>query len=528
MRAHVLAICLVFVSLSAAAEARAETAPGAETATSTELPLKLELGSSKLDAESVRKAIELELKRPVVLTSAPGDAASLSLVVHRNHTVTVSYRSSTGSTRSRSIVIPEDGARGAEVIALLAGNLSRDEAAELLADLAAKPAQPAPAAVAATSDGPEPVAEERAAEPAPARVPSAAEMRPPPSAKRTRAKDPPPLLETPFPAINLSLVAPLAVYRSSERRVFAGELGLAYSRVGALHGAGLNVLVLRTEQDVRGASFATLYNGTGGKVTGVTGSALVNRTGGLRGFEFSGLLNLGSGDARAFAVAGLANLERDFRGVQLAGLANRSNRFQGVQVAGALNRAGAFTGVQAAGAVNIAGSLSGLQLGVVNVAGDVRGLQLGVVNVAKKVKGTSVGLVSVAENGRVQPVLWASSSLPLNAAAKFTVGPIYTQAGLGYARSNQTYTYELGLGGHFPIGRFFIEPGVHYSEMRSAKHPFDHGLIEYAHYRIAAGLDRGRISPFAGIGILQRFAHSADAPSSVPVTVEVFGGAALF
>lgn len=165
---------------------------------------------------------------------------------------------------------------------------------------------------------------------------------------------------------------------------------------------------------------------------------------------------------------------------------------------------------------------------MVNVAGDVHGLQLGVVNVAKHVDGTSIGLVSVADNGRVQPVLWASSSLPLNAAAKFTVGAIYTQAGLGYAPGNQTYSYELGLGAHFPIGRFFLEPGVHYSEVRSAKQPFDHELIEFGHYRVAAGLDLHPVSPFAGVGILQRFAHSSDAPASVPVTVEVFGGAAFF
>jgi len=526
MRAPTLAIWLVFASLSAAAEARAQAAPAAATVTSAALPLKLELGGSKLDPESVRKAVELELKRPVVLASASTDAPSLSLIAHANRTVTVSYRTSTGLIRSRSIGIPDDSARGAEVIALLAGNLSRDEAAELLAELAARTAPPAQA-VAATSAGSETAAKDPVAPPAPPK-PNAAENSPPPSPARAQPSNPPPLLETPFPAINLSLVAPLTLYRNSERRIFAGELGLGYSHVGELHGAGLNVFVLHTEEDVRGASFATLYNRAGGTVTGVTGSALVNRRQRLRGFEFSGLLNLGSGDAQGFAAAGLANLERDFDGFQVAGLANWSDRFQGLQVAGAVNRTGAFTGLQAAGAVNIARSISGLQLGVVNVAGNVHGLQLGVVNVAKHVKGTSIGLVSVADNGRVQPVLWASSSLPLNAAAKFTVGPIYTQAGLGYAPGNQTYTYELGLGAHFPIGHFFLEPGVHYSEMRSAKHPFDHELIEYGHYRVAAGLDLGQVSPFAGIGVLQRFAHSADAPASVPVTVEVFGGAAFF
>ena len=178
--------------------------------------------------------------------------------------------------------------------------------------------------------------------------------------------------------------------------------------------------------------------------------------------------------------------------------------------------------------MNSAETVHGLQLGIVNVAGEVHGTQIGVVNVAKHVEGTSLGLVSVAGNGRIQPVLWTSTLLPLNAAMKFTVGPLYTQAGLGYAPDNDTYTYELGLGGHFPIGRFFIEPGAHYSEMRSSKRPFQHELLEHAHYRLAAGFDAGKISPFLGLALLQRFAHSADAPASDSVQLEGFAGAAFF
>jgi len=541
MRVHSLATCLVFASLSLAAGAHAQTVPTGAAATSPALLLTLVLGKSKLDAEAVRKAVELELKRPVVLGTAAADAASLSVVAHANHTVTVSYRTSTGVTRSRSIGIPEDRARGAEVIALLSGNLSRDDAAELLADLAAKAAPPAEAAPAA-GDPTEPAAQESAAKPDTLRAQIEADNRQLPSPAHAQPSTPTPLIETESPAINLTLVAPVALYPLSERRIFAGELGLGYSHVGELHGAGLNLFVLRTERDVRGASFATFYNDTGGTLTGTAGSALVNRRQRLRGFEFSGLLNLGSADAVGIAAAGVANLEHDFDGFQAAGLVTWADRFRGFQAAGAfsragaftgiqaagvLNRAGAFTGLQAAGAVNIAGAMSGLQLGVVNVAGDVHGLQLGVVNVAKHVDGASVGLVSVADNGRVQPVLWASSSLPLNAAAKFTVGPLYTQAGLGFGPGHQTCSYELGLGAHVTIGRLFLEPGVHYSEIRSTEHSFDE-LLEYGHYRVAAGLDLNPVSPFAGVGILQRFAHSAEAPPSKPAMLEVFAGTAFF
>lgn len=557
MKVHTLAAGVVFAALSFSVGARAQSAASSAAATAEALPLELELGSSKLDAEAVRKAVELELKRPVVLAASAENGAALTVSAHADRTVTVSYRTSTGELRSRSIGIPEDGARGAEVIALLAGNLSRDEAAELLAALAAKaePATDTSAGAPAASEVPGSPAAKSTPEPTAAA--SAAEARPP-SAKPAPRSGPPPLIETPLPAFNLSLFAPITLYRQSERRIFKGELGLFYSHVGELRGGGLNLFVLHTERDVHGVTVATLYNYTGGKVRGVAASAVVSRRQRLQGIELSGLLNLGSGEARGVAAAGLVNTGRDFEGVQAAGLvnwadrlqgvqaagllnhgtdsegvqaaglANLANRFQGVQVAGAFNRASAVTGIQAAAGANVAAAISGLQLGFVNVAREVHGMQVGVVNVAKRVDGTSIGLVSVAENGRVQPVVWASTAQQMNVAAKFTVGPIYTQAGLGYTHRDRTYTYEIGLGGHFPIGRFFVEPGVHYSEMRSAEHPFDQALIEYVHYRVAAGVDLGRVSPFAGVGVLQRFAHTVEAPTSAPVTVEGFGGVAFF
>jgi len=535
MRVHGLAIRLLFAALSVTAGARAETASAAATpapATATVLPLRLELGGSKLDAESVRRAIERELQHAVRIGAAPSEGESLSVVVHPDHSATVTYRASNGVLRSRSIGIPQDSSAAAEVIALLAGNLSRDEAAELLADLLAKTAPPARSETEASAEAgasAEAVTEskELAKPDIGAKAPKT-ERAPPTSPKREPTSNLPPLLGTPFPAVNLSLAPPLTLYRSSERRIFSGEFGIGYSHVGELHGAGLNLLLLRTERDVQGISFGTLYNDTGGTITGAAGSALINRRQRLRGVAFSGVLNLGSSDARGVSVAGLTNLEQDFEGIQTAGMLNWAGTFQGLQAAGALNRAGAFTGLQAAGAVNIADSMTGLQLGVVNVAGDVHGAQVGVVNVAKHVDGTSIGLVSVADNGRVQPVLWASSSRPLNGAMKFTVGPLYTQVGLGYAPGNQTYAWELGLGAHLALGRFFLEPGVHYSEVRSAKHPSDHELLEYGHYRLAVGADLGRVSPFLGVAVLHRFAHSVDAPASDLATVEAFGGAAFF
>ena len=525
MKAWNIASGLCLLALSVAARSQAQSAPARATVVETPpapaaasaaaaprspLALSVQLNHAALDPEAIRKAIELELNRPVILRNdAPENAPTLAVIANPNHTVTVSYRTANGLIRTRTIGLPQDHARSAEVIALLSGNLSRDEAAELLAALTPQPAAaPAPAPVPAA-----PASNSAAA--SPAASPTAS-----PAANESghgheygielAARKLPRLL---FAPLNLSLASPLALYPDSPRRLLNAELGLAYGHVGELHGFGLNVLALHTERDVRGVTFATIDNRTDGTVTGLASAAVVNRNQQLVGAEIGGVLNFGSGQVQGVSVAGAANWHRDVLGLQAAGAFNRARRVEGLQLSGALN---------------IAESVRGLQLGVVNVAGEVHGAQIGVLNIAKHVHGTSVGLVSVADNGRLQPVLWVSTLMPINAAMKFTVGPLYTQVGLGYAPGNETYSYELGLGAHLPLGRVFIEPGVHYSEMRFAKRALDHELLEHAHYRVSLGFDAGKVSPFIGVGILQRFAHSADAPSSAPVKVEGFSGVAFF
>lgn len=503
MRAWKIAAGLCLLALSAAPRASAQNAT---SAVAPALSITLRLNHSQLDAEAIRKAVELELKRPVTLALDASEAQpGLSALANPDHTVTVSYRAPNGLIRTRTIGLPSDPSRSAEVIALLAGNLTRDEAAELLAALPTPAPSAAPASTAPTASAP----------PVPTPAPSVAPLptpAPKPSSPAPRSVSRTPLLPTRSP-INVSLFSPLALYPDSAQRRFIVELGLAYSHVGELHGAGANVFILHTERDVRGVSAATLYNRTDGTVTGATLSAIVNRDQQLVGLQASGVLNLGAGAQQGVVAAGAANLHGDV---------------SGVQAAGAFNQARSVEGLQVAGAVNVAQTIRGLQLGVVNVASEVHGLQIGVVNVAKHVDGTSIGLVSVADNGRLQPVLWASTLMPINAAMKFTVGPLYTQAGLGYAPGNDTYTYELGLGAHIPIGRVFIEPGVHYSEMRSSKHLTDHELLEHGHYRLSVGFDAGPVSPFIGVSVLQRFAHSPDAPDSDPVKLEGFSGVAFF
>jgi len=553
MNARTRAVCLALAELCASTRGHAQqSAPNAPAASASARPaaapasasaplaLTLSLADSQLDPEAVRRAVELELKRPVVLANdapAPGPGTpKLEVIVNGDHTVSVSYYAENGVTRSRSIELPRDARRSPELIALLSGNLSRDEAAELLAALAPRsnPPETATAAVPANA---------ATRTPASAPVAAKAKASAPPVSPKPAPRALPALLRAPYPLFDLTLAHPLGTVPHSERYVLDGEFGLAYGDIGALEGVGFDLFVLRTEQTVRGVSYATFYNHTGGLATGVTGSALVNHGGGVEGATFAGLVNVQAGDVRWFSLAGLVstyrdlsgcaasgigNFGRDLAGCSVTSVVNWADRGSGVQVAGIVNRARSFEGLQFAGVANIADQISGAQIGLVNVAGQVRGVQLGLVNVAKRVDGAAIGLVSVAGNGRVQPVVWASSFMPVNAAAKFTVGLLYTQLGGGYAPASHTYSFELGGGMHLPLGPLFIEPGVHYSERRDSERSFSSEHEENVHYRLALGWDLRAVSPFAGAAVVQRFAHGSGALDSPEVMAEAFGGLALF
>jgi hypothetical protein len=101
-----------------------------------------------LDPEAVRAAIERELGEPVTLAdAAPAGRAALRLRAEPDRRVTLVYHAEDGRRLARTIALPEDGAGDVEIIALLAGNLMRDEASELAAALGKRAAaEPAPLA----------------------------------------------------------------------------------------------------------------------------------------------------------------------------------------------------------------------------------------------------------------------------------------------------------------------------------------------------------------------------------------------
>src|SRR6188768_2558667 len=135
-------VALAFVSAlawtipSAAADDGPAPAPAAP-APAQALPVTIKLASTPLQAEAIRAAIESELRVPVRLDDvAPDEGLTVSVKWRR---ATVIYRSRQGETTTRSLDLPANAEQSVEVIALLAGNLARDEASELLARLAPPP-----------------------------------------------------------------------------------------------------------------------------------------------------------------------------------------------------------------------------------------------------------------------------------------------------------------------------------------------------------------------------------------------------
>jgi hypothetical protein len=370
--------------------------------------------------------------------------------------------------------LPKDEARSLETLAYLVGNLARDEASELLAEIA-----PAPGEGANDVPPPPPPPPAAPAEPKPAPSAAAPKPAPPPPAPAV-----PKLLESKRFAANVSLYYPLTARPHTEQWRLNLELGVAYSRVGAINGAAFNLGYLRVDRaldgfggslfwtrtgDVRGIAGSWLVAEGYGRLKGIGFATLVNhREGNVEGLQASLLVATG-GDVLGIEGAPLVVVGRDIQGFQGSAGVSVGRDVQGAQL-GLVDVARDVRGVEL-GIVDAARDVQGAQLGFVNVGRRVNGLQLGLVNISDEIHGGALGLVNVAGNGRFQPVVWFSGPhAVLNAGYKSITGLTYTQAGLGYDTANDTYRWEAGAGLHLglPYG-FYGETGVGYAQIHNAK-----------------------------------------------------------
>jgi len=144
MRRHRWTLTTCFLALTWAVAGTASAA-----SPRTPLVVAVERGSD-VAPDDVRSAVAGELGEPVVGPNdpAPADARRVEVRSH-DGVIHVAFHDAHGHTIERELTAPADGATRVRMIALLAGNLARNEAADLVVhpepDAAPDAAAPAPA-----------------------------------------------------------------------------------------------------------------------------------------------------------------------------------------------------------------------------------------------------------------------------------------------------------------------------------------------------------------------------------------------
>jgi hypothetical protein len=232
--------------------------------------------------------------------------------------------------------------------------------------------------------------------------------------------------------------------------------------LGQVHGVELGGVFNLEEDEVVGYQAAGVFNILGGRFIGLQQAGVFNIIGGsFEGAQQAGIINIVDNGFIGAQMAGVVNVVGgSFAGAQMAGVANvAAGGFTGAQLSGVVNVAGEqMSGAQLAGVVNVADEFSGAQIGLVNIAGRGRGLQLGLVNIAEEMD-VPIGLLSIVENGQFHVNAWATEFSPVNVGIKTGSNTIYNVFMLGVSPNGESTRVfgGIGLGGHIPMNRFFVD-----------------------------------------------------------------------
>ncbi len=224
------------------------------------------------------------------------------------------------------------------------------------------------------------------------------------------------------------------------------SFGLVATHAGRVDGLALATVGNWVDREVRGAQLAGAANVAGGKVTGAQVSGAVNVAAhDLTGWQVTGGANVASGDVRGWQVSGGVNVAKgEVHGAQITGGVSYADKLAGAQIS----------------VLNIGGDVDGAQVGVVNIARKVRGLQLGVLNISSEMEGAPIGVLSLVGNGQFHVQAYASDIALTNVALKLGSKHVYSIVTVGHqpgdAKSRRWLT-GLGIGGHIPLGRFYVD-----------------------------------------------------------------------
>lgn len=378
----------------------------------------------------------------------PGDLPALRAVItirYRDRELVVRAVHAGGRVLERKVKAEGDAADVQREAVLLAANLARDEAREILDVLAARPS-PAPAAA------PEPT--------------SMVEPSKPP-------------IDEGYHPFSIALFSPLATNYARPNVRTNLNLSFVYGRVGTVDGMQLGGAVAHASRDVSGAQLGGAASVSEGAMDGTQlGGAIAHTSRDVSGAQLAGAVAIAGGTVDGVQIVSAVNVARgEVNGVQMSGALNLAlEGMTGAQFTGAVNvTRGSFGGMQMSGAaniatrdvegaqlsaVNVAGPLDGVQIGVLNVARKVRGAQVGVLNIAEEVDGVALGVVSISKNS-IHPLVWTSNLQYMNAGIKFSTKYVYTLLGVHYGTLEGDFDNvgaTAAIGGRLPLpARFDIE-----------------------------------------------------------------------
>lgn len=390
------------------------TAAVAEDGEGEVVAVRLRLTNSTLTADQIVEALGAEFRARVVPTEG---IHGLHLDVD-GRILHASYRDPGGDRIEREVELPQSADAQIETIALLAGNLARDEAGALLSQLRANQADIDAAEQAEQVEAAEDLDTEEAA---PAGAPPQPEdppgdrAEPPSNEEQAPEQEPKPIAEPELEQARLSasLTGNLSLPPNLDDKRVRAHLGALASEYGSLGGIDLTLGMSRNlgrgpTGSGKGVQLSVVFTRTDGAFRGLSGAALVaTQFGPLKGAQGSAIVAYQKSETEGAQLSGVAAIAlSDFRGAQLGGATSILwGDLEGVQAAGAVSLLrGDLDGLQAAtGLAWTDGRVDGFQFAAVNVARHVDGGQIGAVNLGiSEIEGFQAGMINYATKGATQ------------------------------------------------------------------------------------------------------------------------------
>lgn len=455
-----------------------------------------------LDREALRAHIASELNVVVMLADEACLVPCLDVTVDGGR-ATVVYAPKSGSQRERTIELGSDTEQWPLVVALLAGNVARDEASEVLEQLP-DPATPtlAPAPeVAPPSDAPVLTPAPDEAAPAPAIVAVAVGTTPPPARPWTMfGIGFVPGIGTDFTHVGtvrhlLSLDGLVGVSGGSSMLTVSGLVDVERGLVSGVQVGGITALAPHVSGMQVGGIAAVAKNLAGVQVGGITTVAEA-----ADGMQVAGIAAV----ARRADVqfAGIAAVSRDNSAtMQVAGIASVVYGNSHLQASG-ITSVSRDADLQFSGIVNVARRMRGVQIAPINVARRNDGVQIGVINVGGGAHSASFGLINIVPGGRYDLEGTLDSSNMTTLLFRHGGAGWHNVYGIGAHpvadSSDDVWMYGLGFGPSFELGstmRLDVEL-VAWQVNHGPRHSDDISLLGQLRATVAYGL--GPVAIVAG------------------------------